>query len=196
MIRIKESEQILIIGKRGSGKSTLSRQIIKYNIDNFEKSIFIDTIGTQYNYGYIVNNFEDFINILLNKKKFVITYKMNTEDADSEIVFDLITKMIYENIENVFFVVDEIDFYISSFHSKPKYIDYISRYGRHKKITVLMNCRRTQDISKSMTSQLSKIICFKLTEPRDIKYIESLAGKQTAEDIKKLGLYKYKVIEL
>jgi len=140
-LNIKSDEGIIILGKRGSGKTTLAR----YLISTFNFSIFIfDVIG---NY----RDFKDKANYLL----------LNPRSEAPNLYF----QKILEN-GNTFVILDEADRYEYS----PELSDLIN-LGRNFNIGYLAIARRTANIHKDFLSNSNYSFIFHHSQENDIAHI-------------------------
>jgi hypothetical protein len=154
---------ILIYGKTGMGKSTKAKEIIS----GYDRVIIIDP-KAEYD-GLVFTDCVDMIEYYEanEPEKFIFICRFQT-DVEHESVFKFC-----EVIENVLLVVEECEIYISP-KSQSSYFYNLCRYGRHHNVSVLGIARRSGEISIGFRSLVTKIISFKQTEPRDVKYMDDL----------------------
>lgn len=71
--------------------------------------------------------------------------------------------------------VDEID-YFSTASACDEKLDWLIRYGRHRRVAMIYTARRPAEIPRNLTAQTSEFRIFRLTEPRDVDYMLRLIG--------------------
>ena len=175
----------LIIGRRGSGKTSLINQIIKNT--KHKKILIID-----YNYEYKVphRKIEDLYNtdVFLNQRAIAISPEVEQ--------FDLISGILLAKYKDVLFIIDELDIFDNP-GANNIYFKRLLHIGRHKNIDVIGATRRAHAINRLFTSQTDTLYCFRTNEPRDLKYINDFTNnKKYTETIQKLKQYYYAVIKI
>jgi len=170
----------IIIGKRGCGKSTLLKNIL----DTKENKVIIyDFIGEHE--GLICSSIEE---VHKNMNCPIISFRNARED-----MFNLLCEYVYER-GNVTFAIEEVDCFTSANYC-PAFLSYIIRYGRHKNINLIGITRRPADIPRLLTSQANKLYLFKISEPRDIEYLQKYS-RDSLNDMGRLKEYQYQEITL
>lgn len=179
-----EKKIILILGKRGSGKSYLANKLI-----GDEKRLFVYDTLSEYE-GGIVFGTEDREKMLefwrqVYRKNFKIIYRpINPVDE-----IDGICELIFE-LGNVTFLVEEIDCYCSAFKISQNFAQIVQR-GRHKNITLIGVTQRPYGINRLLTSQAKEIYVFNTNEPRDREYLRILLGQEIEVKLDQLKQYEY-----
>lgn len=148
---------ICVFGKRGYGKSTLSKQIIQL----YSKVFIYDSLNEYYDVAVAVSMRR------LPKHHHHFRYAFHTTQEGE---FDKVCEMIYE-AGDMLFVVEECDWFCSANYTSENFKKII-RYGRHRNISILAISRRPADLSRLLTSQANYIISYRQTEPRDIEALE------------------------
>jgi len=169
---------LIILGKRGSGKSYLANELIK-KLDN---AIVLDVNGDDYTDLQIAESELDYQKY---KKLRVVAYNSDIEDS----FFESITKL-HDRI----IVIDECDRFCSPYNINDN-LDSLIRYGRHKNISMILISRRPAELHRNITANTNEIICFKMIEPRDIEYLRKI-DVDFANKVKNLGLYEFAKIKL
>lgn len=179
-------QNIVIFGRKGCGKTSWIYHLIK---DNPDELFMIYDHFDEYNfegaeYHYSIDNFWSGAGY---SKKQIFRGEINPDDF-----FNLCIA-----VGNCVVIYDEIDMVCSpSYISNPLY--RIIHYGRHLKVrnkivTVRLvgASRRPANVSRDLTSQADKVIIFKVTEPRDLKYIELYTTSEHAKMANKLDRLEY-----
>lgn len=166
----------LIMGKKGSGKTTLSQKLMHRTGG---KVFYFSPVSLLSNYDYQVWDIYNLESVCQQIKKGEICSVINT-DSD---LFSLVC------INGIIFgdytiVIDELEWY----HSNP-YLEKIIHYGRHFNISIIGNTRRYTDIPRLLTSQADEIYIFQTSEPRDLMYIKDYIGTLASKTIKSLPKY-------
>jgi DNA helicase HerA-like ATPase len=171
----------LILGKTGSGKSFLT----KSDIEKEPRVIVYDVIG-EYTNGIVCDNLKDFAELL--DKRFDSSFRLIYRPLDPPGEFDFICELVYACYDLVF-VVEEVDTFSVNSISLP-FANIIQR-GRHKNVNLWGISQRPYRVNRTLSSQCKQILCFKMTEPRDVDYIKYLMGEEPSEAVRELGQYQY-----
>lgn len=174
---IKPDELILVMGRRGCGKSYLAKKIQEI----WPRRIIIDSLN-EYQDGIKVNNFGDFCSQLEklkaeNAKKFVLIFRFNPEDGVSEEIFDEILRVSYY-FGDVQIVIEEIQRY-STPHFLPKWLNNCLFVGRHQKLSLLFTTQRPGMLNKGILSQCAHVFCGQLIDGNDINYVAGFLGESS-----------------
>jgi len=168
-------------GRKGSGKTTLSREIMAEH----PRAVVIDSLG-EYDEGFTVcNGKADCIEAIMSvrdEKRFRLSLRVLDPDENMELL-----ELIFE-VPKTLVVVEE-----TSLYAKPTYlpegIARLVRYGRHREIDQIYMSRRPSEIHRDLTAQSDIIVSFRQQEPRDIKYLRDFMGPE-AETVRHLPEYK------
>lgn len=185
-MKLKKKRIIIIIyGRTGSGKTNLTKYLIKEYCKENDKRIII--IDPQYEYAgeVVVYNYLDFIDYVTDKKEFKIVCRFEN-DIDYNYLFD----SIYE-IGKCLLVVEEIEIYINPKSENSKF-NYLVRYGRHRDISIIGVARRISELNINFRSQVNYIFTFKQIEKRDLMILSEMGFNEN--EIKNLPEYKFKVL--
>jgi hypothetical protein len=182
-----KNEIILITGQRGQGKTTY----LKDQIGIFDRVIIFDVLG-EFTFEYsgypTAYNMGDFFKMLkrnMNDNFFVIDYfNPKTSEEDFETICTAINRL-----QNIMFVVDEIDYFCSS-HSIPRQFDEIVKRGRHQGLNLIVATRRPHEIPPIIRSQVSSLVTFRHIEPNDLDYLGSIINLPV-EEISSLKRFHY-----
>lgn len=74
---------------------------------------------------------------------------------------------------------DECDWSFSP-SQVPKELRDVISYSRHYRIGIHAGARRPASVPRLLTSQADELTCFRLTEPRDVEYLQGYAGPEFA----------------
>ena len=177
-----KSNITIIFGRRGSGKTTLAKELVNQE----DRLIVFDTLSEYDGKGVLITDIFDLASYI--KKNHTKNFRIIFCPLDLTNNFDYICEFIYL-IGNLTFVIEEVDAFCSPF-SNPIPFQKIIRYGRHKNISITTTTRRPAEMSRLLSSQANRIISFVQHEPRDIAYLKSIIG-QEAEKIKDLKDHQY-----
>ena len=179
-----ERKVILVIGKRGSGKSWLVKKLIEDH-----RRLLVYDIMSEYT-GGIVFGTETGLDFNLfwghvYKKDFSLIYRPVQPKQE----IDLLARLVFA-LGNMTFVVEEIDS-ICSAYDLPETFSRIIARGRHRNITLIGVTPAPFGIHRDLTRQAKEIYVFSTNEPRDRFYFRSLLGKEIESKLDALGQYEY-----
>lgn len=179
-----EKKIILVIGQRGTGKSTIARQLIK----DVKRLLIYDTLGRDYFDGVCIDNITT-LNETWRKvydKNFRIIYQPLNPREDFAYVCDLVFKC-----GDMTFLVEEIDTFVPL---DPRSIDseflMLVQRGRHQEIELIGITQRPYAIPAILRSQCKDLYTFYQFEQRDIEWLRGIIGN-TAEEVPSLKQFEY-----
>jgi DNA helicase HerA-like ATPase len=175
---VKPTDNILVMGRRGCGKSHLAKQIQK----KFPRRIIIDTLNEYRNEGELFSNFSDFSKKLIQlkrekSKKFVLVYQASVESEDFEAEFNEILRISYY-FGNIQIVIEEIQMHCHTGWI-PSWLKKNLLIGRHQGISLLFTSQRPGEVHKTIVSQCHHIFCGKLIDSNDIKYVSNFLNQDS-----------------
>lgn len=187
---IQEGELIILLGRSRSGKTTLIE-----SLELPEGRLFtIDFLGVQ-SEGVVRGNAElqQTAPLWGSGEEIVFIPELKQKADDEKDYLDRVFKFLYEfqgpnPAEGLTVKVDELD-YACTAHYTPHGLRLISRFGRHRKITVIAGARRAAELPKSVFTQATRIIAFNFKDEKDRKVLESFG----AEDLDQLEKWEYQV---
>jgi DNA helicase HerA-like ATPase len=177
---------LTILGMTGSGKSTLTREIIR----EYDRVLILDSMGE---YDDIPNAIvregaNDCVNALLSlkdKPRWILDC-LTLHDQEA---FDILA--VAFEIPNILIVIEEASLYCDP-HTLPDEIARLIRYGRKRGIHIIFIARRPSEINRELTAQSKLIVTFRQTEPIDIQYLKARMGAE-AESVPHLKDWKVAV---
>lgn len=185
----QKSDIICVIGRRGSGKTTL---VIRLLLPLYQPFIIYDSIGE---YADVQNcasadSLSDFFDLLESRDNIRIT-------PESKIPFDMVCNIIDSGVINYTLIVDE--FHLIYEHHMSFAADYpafkrLILLGRHKGIGVVVISQRPTDIPKYVLSQCSRLYCFHVYHRQDILFLSNVLND--AKIANTLDLYEFFEISL
>jgi len=176
-------EVICIFGIRGSGKTYRLREMLPEH----DRVIVCDFLG-QVDNAVIIEDFDALKEYLSqdNLEKFKVSYRPVYDTIDFPFVC-LMAKAIGlqhkvvdsrgQVLQSVVLAIDEVDRYCGPNFEPPEFTEIIAR-GRHYGISIFCTSRRPAEISKLLTSQAARFICFTTHEVRDLQYLAGHIGEK------------------
>lgn len=128
-----------------------------------------------------------------NARGFCMVYFAPTEGATSE-DFKVVCSVPF-GFKDMTLVLDEVDQLAGSVSPPPPpELLKLVRFGRHFGSSIVAIARRPADVSRALTSQARRFVCFRQTEPSDLKFLRSVCGPQ-AKKIPELRDLEYLAFE-
>ncbi len=146
-INIMQSEGIVVLGKRGSGKTTLIRFLVRELSKKKFRFIVVDVVGN-------LGQFKDMPNVEY--------HLVNPHDKNA---IDTICNKAMK-LHNCMVILDEAD--------RLEYTDALSdmvNIGRNYGVGYLATARRTANINNDILANQKHAFIFKHTYPRDVKVL-------------------------
>lgn len=138
--------------------------------------------------GLIFRNANELLNYFetRNPETFRVICRFTEENADYEET-ETVLKLA-QKLQDVLLVIDEVD-KISREGAVSKTLWKIINYYRHDKISLLCCARRPARVARDLTGNADEIICFKIQEPNDLKYLKEFGFNE--ENLKSLPKYEF-----
>lgn len=177
-----ESKVLLILGKRGSGKS----YFLKHMLRDCSRFLVYDTLG-EYEDGVVFQDRQmlfDFWKERLDDDLRLIYQPLQPEEE-----FDYICNLVYES-GNMIFAAEEIDKFCRPNGISLPFANVIQR-GRHRDIAFVGVSQRPFGINRIISSQAKEIYTFQQSEPRDLEYLSMFIGKDLTEKVRNLPPYHF-----
>lgn len=174
---MKSTDCILIMGRRGCGKSYLSKRIQSV----WPRRIIIDSLS-EYTEGIHVFNFGEYSDTLkyhknVSSQNFEIVYQFDPENELSEEEFNQVLRLAYY-YGNVQVVIEECQLY-SNPHKMPMWLKNSLLTGRHQNMSLLFTTQRPGELNKTILSQCAHIFCGQINEGNDLRYVSSFLGAES-----------------
>ena len=172
---IKSTDCVLIMGRRGCGKSYLCKKIQSI----WPRRVIIDSLS-EYESENTVHTFNEFADKLMefkrdNRESFDIVFQFDPESAISQDEFDHILRCSYY-FGNLQLVIEEVQLY-SGPHTMPHWLKQCLLTGRHQNISLIFTTQRPGELNKTIVSQCSHIFCGTINEGNDLKYVASFLNQ-------------------
>ena len=176
----------LIFGKRGSGKSYLTKKLI----ENERRLVIHDTLW-EYSNGVVFENYMEFLKFWLHVYRG--NYRLIYRPTDPAAEIDRLAQMVFL-AGDLTFVVEEIDCFCTAHNISEQFAHVIQR-GRHQNITLIGVTQRPYGIHRLLTSQAKEIYVFNTNEVRDRDYLKSLLGQDIEGKLNQLGIDRWEFVK-
>ncbi len=167
MRRSSRSERIVILGKSGSGKSSLAKALAR----SASRVLVFDPIGEYRAPVRIHDDPQRLYAFLCGSRAFQVAY-VPGEPLDRQ--FNLVCRMAYVT-GHMTFIADELGQFCYANWTGPGFSKLL-RQGRHNGVTTISIAQRAADIPKTATANMSRLFAFNSSEPGDLAYYRSRLG--------------------
>jgi hypothetical protein len=184
-----------IAGRKGSGKSTLNREILQHA----NRLFIFDTMGE---HSWVPDQFknldEAYMYILgagAGDENFVGSFIPEDAQKDAlESSFAEISNAVYE-VGNMSFAVEELPMLSTPQYNPPSY-DRMIRLGRHRAINLGYTAQRLSEVPRRVTAATDIFVLFSHTEPRDLDAIAERTMPEVARQVSDLGDHEFLVYDV
>jgi hypothetical protein len=186
---------LAIAGRKGSGKSTLNREILQHA----NRLFIFDTMGE---HTWVPDQFtnldEAYMYIVsagASDQNFIGSFIPEEAQKDAlESAFGEISNAIYE-VGNMSFAVEELPMLSTPQYNPPSY-DRMIRLGRHRAINLGYTAQRLSEVPRRVTAATDIFVLFSHTEPRDLDAIAERTMPEVARLVSELGDHEFLVYDV
>lgn len=178
-----QNSLVAVFGMKGHGKTT-------YMIRETEAArrlIVIDPLH-QFRSGLIFRGASELLQYFNDRNPDTFRCICRFEDAgEGWKETEAALEFVYE-LGNVTLAIDEVDKICSASVISPA-LARIINYGRHKGIDLITCARRPARVNRDLTSNADAVICFRVQEPNDLKYLSEFGFTDSV--LKSLPKYEF-----
>ncbi|GAJ02273.1 unnamed protein product [marine sediment metagenome] len=161
---------VSVIGTRGTGKSTLLK-----NIMHRDRLLVIDTLGEHAGeldtfFRWDAQGLAEFFS--RDRKRFRVGFQPKPDTGEFEAACELAWAL-----GNLTVLVDEVDQYAQA-GVVPIPLQRLIMLGRHRAISGAATVRRPPDMPRAWTAVSDRWAIFRVTEPRDLAYLAGVLGDE------------------
>ena len=180
----KRNEIGLIVGKKGSGKSTLGRNIFKSN----KRTVAVDT-EHDFEAGVVIQD-PGQLPAWWNKVYGLADFKMVYRPMDDLAVDQFFHFWNRPQVGQATLVIDEVDKWSNPHQTAPGLAKLLN-YGRHRAINLVGIARRPANVSKTWTANADWIAAFQTTDLIDLDYLSK--WMDASNNLRDLDQFKFTV---
>lgn len=173
-----KNRHVLILGRSGTGKSTLLKQVLFSN--QFPRLIILDISDEYEGEETSIDTLIDWVLEERTPPQFSCRIVPDTEQD----IRHLSTLVLM--IGHCVLVAEEMADY-----AQVEEFKRLLRRGRRQGVQVLGISQRPADIPKTVTSQMPCTVCFWTDEPRDLEYVRQRWGGQAVDELRSLKAAEY-----
>lgn len=186
----KRSDIVCVIGRRGSGKTTIVRYLL---LPAYQPFIIYDSIGEYADVPDVsfAESENDFFDLLESRSNIRI------EPTSSRIDLDRICYILNTAVWNYSLFVDEFHLVFEhhmTFAADTPEFKKLVLLGRHKGHSVIISTQRPTDIPKYVLSQATILYCFHVYHKQDVQFLSNVINDSRITNT--LGVYEFYEIRL
>jgi len=188
---MKTTDIVVIIGRKGSGKSYLIKRLFLPQFDSYviDDHVLERTRNEYADYGYRAKFFGEIVG-----KQRVNYYDREKDDSSFEKIWNAV-KAHAIKWGDTLFVVDEAHIHFSK-KSLPLAQKEVLHENRHYGVGIILASQRIYDINPVAYKQADYIILFYTREPREIEFIKKYISTEVAETVKTLKQYYFVLFDV
>lgn len=134
----------------------------------------IDVLAEYGEHGVVIEDLPSLAAYIQREATWRIVYRNDRLEEEFGIVCDLVY-----SAGDCLLVVEEADWFCNPTQIVDEFAK-ILRYGRHRSIHVVAVSRRPAEINRLLTSQASRLVCFRTVEPRDVDWLRRIVGEEAS----------------
>lgn len=187
MIRVDQSDKVVIVGYSGAGKSTLLKYFINVVCRQFTNLVVVDPTAK-----FSKLQKKEYIGVVpcLDPRKGKICVKLH-DPADME----KLVRVLNRTYDPAFLVIDEVDGYINPF-VLPRQFGLFSEQGRNWSQGGIFTVRRIGALNKSILSNTHYLVMFQVRNARDRQYLKGMLDIDLDRMLSSLGEHDFWIIDM
>ena len=184
-----------IIGRKGTGKSTLTREILQRGNREFIFDAAGDHLWVPDQFTELDLAYQYIMDHGLRSDSFIGSYIPQNDEDEKSLISDAneIASAVWE-AGNQTIVFEELPMY-SAANWAPVKITKLLRLGRHHAVNIVYTGQRAAELPRRATGATDVFVLFQTSEPADLERIEERAGYETAELVRSLGEHEFVVFD-
>lgn len=191
----EQNKIVGVIGRKGTGKTTLTAEILK----RCDREFIFNTAGDHHWVPDQFTNLDEAYVYIFDRsadpRPFIGSYTPESDDEDGlQSDFAEICKAVWES-GNLTFVVEELPMLSAPQWAPPRF-DRIVRLGRHRAINVVYTGQRASECPRRVTAATDVFILFHTSEPADLERIAERCGPEIAQLVSTLGDHEFIVFDV
>ncbi|MGH9475073.1 MAG: hypothetical protein ACRD1C_01945 [Terriglobales bacterium] len=176
-----------VVGRKGSGKSTKLRQLLRY----CPRWVAFDPMRDHAalaagNVFESIPGLARFLRWSREQPTFAGVYVPQGDPAEE---IEEASRLVYAR-GGLCFVCEEVPLYTQAGYIPPLFGRLI-RTGRHRRIDVSWTAQRAAEVPKTLTSLTDSWVLFSQTEPKDLAALAERCGREVADRVASLGAHEF-----